>query len=500
MNLTTPISDHAAQRPRALALLTPSLRLTYAALDMVVWQVAGYLAGRGICRGDRVGVMITDCAVGVAVVAALARMGAVQYWFAPSEPEEQQRVAVDRFRLAWLVCDSEAPPTVLADIISIPPTLAAYRHLPANPFTVADDAHAPWLAMMSSGTTGQPKALFQTHGQTLDRYHTCRASVPLLSYDRIFSMPPLCFNVTLQRTLWAFICGGALVMPDDYLAPVDMKFLDSSRVSVLFATPIHLHGMVALAKQRKLDSFLLPHVRDLLCSTAAIDEELRQATRRYVAPNLIIAYGASEVGFLSAVGSFGAGDASGSVGYPVPGVEVQLVDKAGIIDVPGRVGLVRARSPSMSEGYLDDPETSRTFFQDGWFYPGDLGAWSEDYQLIFHGRADDMMVMAGINIYPAEIERVLLQHPSVAEAAAFPVPSRERESLPAAAIVVRNPVNLKELLAFCNGRLGIKAPRFILLLDSLPRNPAGKVLTTALLERLQRERGKRKSTGRAGPG
>ena len=500
MNLTAPISTHAAQRPLALALLTPSVHLTYAELDTVVWQVAGYLAGRGIRRGDRVGVMITGCAVGVAVVAALARMGVVQYWFAPSEPLEQQRVAIERFRLGWLICDTDAPQTILADIISIPPALDTYRRLPATPFTLADETDAPWLAMMSSGTTGRAKALFQTHRQTLDRYRTCRASVSLLGYDRVFNMPPLFFSVALQRTLWVFISGGALVIPDDYLAPVDMQFLDSSRVSVLFATPVHLHGMVALAKQRKLETCLLPHVRDVLCSTAAIDDELRQAARRYVAPNLIVAYGASEVGFLTAVGSSGVGDADGSVGYPVPGVEVQLLDEAGVIDVPGRVGVVRARSPSMSEGYLDDPETSGTYFRDGWFYPGDLGAWSEDHQLIFHGRADDMMVMGGINIYPAEIERVLLRHPAVAEAAAFPVPSRERESLPAAAIVVRNPVDLKEVVSFCNDRLGIKAPRFILLLDSLPRNTAGKVLTTALLERLKRDQGKRKSTGPGGPG
>ncbi len=491
MNLTAPIRQHAAERPRAVALITPGLRLSYAELDGAVWRMAGYLAEKGVRRGDRLGVVIAACAVGAVVSLALSRMGAVQYWFAASDTAEIQQVGIKQFGLGRLITDSPSDGSAFQQSITVEPRLQAYDHLPAEPFLLTDeDADLPWLGMMSSGTTGDPKALFQTHRQTWKRYLTMRSALPMLVYDRIFSLPPMHFSVTLQRLHWATICGGAIVLPDTYAVPVTVDYINESRASVLWVTPLHLNALVAVAKQRRLSGHLLPHVRDLLCSTAAIDDDLRAAGRKYVAPNMVVAYGASEIGFLSAVGSFGTGDAPGSIGYPVPGVEVQLVGDSGVIEAAGQVGMIRARSDTMTTSYLNDPETTARYFKDGWFYPGDLASWNEDGQLIFHGRTDDMMIMDGINIYPAEIESVLLRHPSIAEAVAFPLKSQEHQHIPVAAIVLREPIDNRELEAFYRARLGVKAPRYVLVVDAFPRNAAGKVLTGALAEQFERRRGR----------
>ncbi len=487
MNLTAAISTHAAERPRATALITQSLTLDYAALDAAIWRMAGYLTSQGVKRGDRLGVVIDRCAVGAIVALAITRLGAAQYWFAPADGREVHALAVRVFGLGRLVTDCGADGAAFLGTIALAPTLDAYAGLPADPFELADDSDMPWLGLMSSGTTGNPKALFQTHDQTAKRYLTCRSTLPMLVYDRVFSLPAMHFATTMQRLHWSGLSGGAFVLPDTYAVPVPVDFINSSRTSVLWVTPFHLQSLIAVAKHRQVDGALLPHVRDLLCSTAATDDDLRDVARRWIAPNMINAYGATEIGFLSASGSFGTGTAPGSIGYPVPGVEIQVVDEGGgVIEQSGRIGVIRARSSTMTTEYLGDPEMTARYFRGGWFYPGDLAAWNDDGQLIFHGRMDDMMIHDGINIYPAEIETVLLKHPAVAEAVAFPLKSREHQDTPAAAIIVRQAFDNAELMAFCRDRLGLKAPRSVLVVEEFPRNPAGKILTSVLAERLQK--------------
>jgi acyl-CoA synthetase (AMP-forming)/AMP-acid ligase II len=130
----------------------------------------------------------------------------------------------------------------------------------------------------------------------------------------------------------------------------------------------------------------------------------------------------------------------------------------------------------MIASYFDDAAADERFFRNGWFHPGDLACWSGDGQLIFKGRADDMMIFDGINIFPGEIESCLQEHPAIVEAIAFPLPSVRRGDIPAAAVRVRAEVSEAELIGFARERLGLGHPRKVLITEDFPRNPMGKPL------------------------
>jgi len=146
----------------------------------------------------------------------------------------------------------------------------------------------------------------------------------------------------------------------------------------------------------------------------------------------------------------------------------------------GEVGHIRIRSPGMIDGYVDDPAATARAFRAGWFYPGDLGSLTPDGVLVFHDRADDMMILGGINIFPREIELALEQHPAVLEAQAFPLPHPVHQDIPAAAVVLRGEATEPELIAFCRERLGEQAPKMAVIVEKLPDQTRGKVLKRAL--------------------
>ena len=173
----------------------------------------------------------------------------------------------------------------------------------------------------------------------------------------------------------------------------------------------------------------------------------------------------------------------GVVGQLLPDAQVEVVDEDHNPLPFGDVGRLRLTSTSTIDGYLDNLRETAAFFRDDWFYPGDLGELTPDGALIHYGRADDLMILNGFNIYPAEIENALLQHPAVVEAAAFPVKHQVKGDIPAAAVVTNAQVSEDELYAHCRSWLGAKSPVGIMGVDKLPRNAAGKVLKAELQKR-----------------
>jgi acyl-coenzyme A synthetase/AMP-(fatty) acid ligase len=483
LNLSGAVSAHAAQRPDAAALLTPTRRMGYAELDMMAWKVATYLFRRGVRAGDRVAIILIDNMAHAVTLLALVRLGAAQYGLSALDTVSTRQATVQRLDLKWIVGD--APPAdVSLPHIPIDPTLHAYASIEIDRSAQSDDENQPWLAMMSSGTTGAPKAFLLTHAHTAGRYNTYRAAIPLEPGHRFLSLVELSFGSARQRTLYSFLAGGTVVLPDLAIQSINLRLINNSNIDIVFSTPFHLSLLLKLVRPESPNP-LLPGVSMLVCSTSEVGEGLREAVRRAVSPNLMVAYGSSEVGYVAAGRGAAQAAVPGSVGFPLPGVTLELVDNGEIIRQPGITGLIRVRAPFLIDGYLDDPAMTREYFKGGWFYPGDLGAWSPDGQLIFKGRADDMMLHDGINIYPAEIEQVLLQHAAVAEAAAFSIKSQIHRDVPAAAVVLSRQATPQILLDFSKELLGVRAPRVIMIMDALPRSPAGKVLRTALAKQYQ---------------
>ncbi len=177
-------------------------------------------------------------------------------------------------------------------------------------------------------------------------------------------------------------------------------------------------------------------------------------------------------------GSPGEHDEAESVGRPLPGVELEVLDANGAGVAAGSPGQIRLRAAGMATGYVGNPSETARRFRNGWFYPGDMGTLRADGSLIVHGRQDDMMILNGLNIFPTEIERLLERHPAVKVAAALPLASRAHGQIPVAAVELRPEATCTalELQAFAREHLALRAPRRILILPALPRNSQGKIL------------------------
>ncbi len=210
-------------------------------------------------------------------------------------------------------------------------------------------------------------------------------------------------------------------------------------------------------------------------SSTVVPEALRARIRERFTPNLYISYGTNETGTVTLAGPELVGAVPGIVGHLIPGMEAEIIDGAGNRLDPGEEGRLRVRSAGMVTGYLNDGEATARAFLDGCFDTGDLAVFTDGGALIHKGRADDMMIYDGINIYPGEIENALLNHLVVAEVAAFSLRSSELGDIPFAAVVIKSQASEEDLISHCRSWLGAHAPAGIMIVPKLPRNAVGKV-------------------------
>jgi acyl-CoA synthetase (AMP-forming)/AMP-acid ligase II len=228
----------------------------------------------------------------------------------------------------------------------------------------------------------------------------------------------------------------------------------------------------------------LPAFTRIVAGGTRVSGPVREKVRAVLTDNLWVSYATSEVAGISLATPEQHPLYPEGVGFPLAGVSVEIVDESDAAIAPGEVGRIRVRKASMVHGYASDPNPSPRF-RDGWFYPGDLFSQDQGAPLIFHGREADVMVLNGLKIFAGLIEDTLVSHPDVREAVAYPIKSRVHGEIPAAAVVLsanaqsRDPAHL---LDYCRQSLGVRGPRRILILDSIPRTQAGKPLRRSLSE------------------
>jgi acyl-CoA synthetase (AMP-forming)/AMP-acid ligase II len=222
----------------------------------------------------------------------------------------------------------------------------------------------------------------------------------------------------------------------------------------------------------------------------SVPVRLRQQFKSRFGTPLFINYGTLEFGRISSTFPDPVDDDLESNGVPARGIDFEIVDGDGNVVPAGQIGEVRVRSESMPHEYYRDPVATARHFKDGWFYPGDLGSLTPRGALCVYGRSDEMINLSGIKIFPAEIERALEDHAAVKSAAAFAKASAAYGDIPVAAVELHESATVAadELLAHARTLLGVRAPRKIIVLASLPRNSAGKVLKRELAALLEQAR------------
>jgi fatty-acyl-CoA synthase len=330
----------------------------------------------------------------------------------------------------------------------------------------------------TSGTTGKPKGAvrnFSNFGlrtllEILDR-------LPMQAGDRHLVVAPLYHSGAQVFTLLNAALGSTVVLQDKFEAEETLRWMSEHDINSVFMVPTMIQRLVELPESAFV-AHPTPNLRVLISGAAPfLDPLRRRAVQRFGPDAIFDFYGATELGWVTLANGREMMERPTTLGRAIPGQEIAIFDKEGQRLEPGEVGIVYTRSVQLMQGYLQDDEATDEIRNGDWLTVDDLGYLDDDGYLFLTGRARDMVISGGINIYPVEIETALLQHPRIQDVAVVGVPDEQWGERLVAFAVLDGDVDDEALAAWAKGRLSpYKVPRQWVRLDALPRNPTGKVL------------------------
>lgn len=487
------LAHSATAHPDATAVVYREQTISYGALLAMTEGFAGGLGSLGLHRRARIGLLLPNIPQFVITYLGASRIGGtvipMNVLYRPDE-------------VRYILHDADAEVLVTAEPFR--PLVEALRpHLPnlKHVVMVAEDAvvdgevnfraltrHAPprpaivserdvAVIIYTSGTTGRPKGAMLTHRNLLANIDSCLGVFDVGPEDVLMSALPL---------FHAFAAMVFLLLPMKVSARVQLmeRFLPSSTLQMLEESGATLFGgvpsMFGLMLQvppehrPRLDA-----LRICVCGGAPLPPEVWAAFEQAFDVSLVEGYGLTEASPVVSVNPPYGTRKPGSIGLPLPGIEVKIVDEKGRGVPAGTIGELALRGGNVMKGYLNRPTETKAIIRSNWLFTGDLARTDEDGYLYIVGRKKEMMIVGGLNVYPGEVERVLVEHPAVLEAAAFGVPDPSRGEAVWAAVVLRPgaEATVRELRAFCRERLAdFKVPRGIDIRAELPKNTLGKVM------------------------
>jgi long-chain acyl-CoA synthetase len=470
VKLSTLPDRRAADDPHGPAVADTRLQLTNAALRDRVHAVAHQLCDMGIGTGDVVAVKLRNRAEFVIALFAAWRVGAAITPINPSlTGDEVTRQLADS--AARLLVHDDA--VIATGVTTLGVTdLAADPPGPVPP--AYDDASALALLIYTSGTTGTPKGVMLDHANLDAMADMGRTALHIGPADRCLLILPL-FHVNgiVVSVITPLLAGASVVIVERFDPATFFEVIEREQPSYFSAVPTVYTMLAALPSTVTPDT---SSVRFAICGAAPASAELlARLENRYGFP-LIEGYGLSEGTCASTINPPDAPRA-GTVGKPFPGQRIRIVDPGGA-DVPlGQDGEVLIAGPNIMRGYLGRPEDTARTVVDGWLHTGDIGHLDADGYLILAGRSKDMIIRGGENIYPREIEDVLVGDPTVLEAAVIGAPDEKWGEVVIAYVAPRPGATIdpEALQALCARTLaGYKRPTSIVVADAIPKNPVGK--------------------------
>jgi long-chain acyl-CoA synthetase len=501
VNLASVLTEHASRAPDRPALTFHGRPITYAHLDDSVNRVAAVLQSAGVQPDDRVGLMLGNVPEFAYALYGTWRAGAVAVPLnVMLTPAEASHILADA-GAQTVVVQMGYLPTVLAARDSVPDvrTVLVIAGPPVPSGTVSFEkemqrAGRPRpaereegdlaLLQYTSGTTGRPKGAMLTLRNlqaNLDQMDAVEAS-RIREDDVVLVVLPLFHIYGLNVVLGTALRAGATAALVERFDPEEtLRVIETQRVSVLPGAPPMYTAWLSAAEASE-EAF--SSVRVALSGAAPLPAEVAEAFRTRFGLSIWDSYGLTEAGPGVATSALGEEIPPGSIGRPLPGVEVRLVDEDGRDVEEGDPGEIVVRGPNVFSGYWDEEtETKEAFLPEGWLRTGDVAVRDDEGYLYLVDRKKDLIIVSGFNVYPVEVEDVLLQHDAVAEAGVIGIADERTGEAVKAFIVLREgaEVTREEILEFARGSLArFKLPKEIEIVPSLPRHATGKVLRRAL--------------------
>lgn len=495
--LTNAILRHGLYRPEHPAVADAGGVTSHGELRRRTLALAGAVHALGLRPGDCMGVWISNRREQLEAMLAAAHLGLIAFPMDTAWTAAEAAACIGRFGLRGLVAEragalADLPPAALAPlrgrIICIEPApdaltyaevLAAGHPVPPG----CDDPEAVSVLSLSSGSTGAAKAIALTTGNLLHRFFTQILEFGLTPADRLLVSTPLYYGAARSYALNCLLVGGTVHLLQGFQPAETLAQIAAHRITVAFTVPTQLRRLLQAPQLGQYDTGSL---KVLICSGASLDPETRRAVLERITPNLYEVYASTEAGALSILHPADQAVRPTSVGRPLWNTCLRIVDAALQPVAPGQEGEILCQGPAVARGYFQNPAATAEAFADGWYRTGDIGRMEADGYLYITGRIKEMVISGGRNVYPAEVEAVLLQHPDVVDAAVIGLPDPDWGETVWACVVPRADrcPTAEALTIYCRDRLApYKVPKGFRFLETLPKGPTGKVDRRALCER-----------------
>jgi long-chain acyl-CoA synthetase len=486
VNLAANLTASAEGLGEKTALKLDEVEMSYRALDTASARVAGLLAQRGVEPGDRVGLMLPNVPEFAVVYFGVLRAGAVVVPINPLLKEREVAFYLSdsgaRMVFAWHGFAEAAEAGARgpgAECVFVTPgefarLLADADQLDSLADRAADDTA---VILYTSGTTGTPKGAELTHSNLSSNVAAVTALHSFGENDVVLGALPLFHSFGQTCSMNAAVASGAtLSLISRFDAERALAIITRDRVTVFQGVPTMYS---ALLHHPRRDEFDTSTLRECVSGGASLPAEVLRGFEQEFGCKLLEGYGLSET---SPVASSNRPDRQrrpGSVGVPIEGVQMRIVNEDGE-EVPiGSRGEIVIRGPNVMKGYWGRPDATAEVIRDGWFHSGDIGVMDEDGYFFIVDRLKDMIIRGGYNVYPREIEEVLYEHPAVREVAVVGVPHPELGEEVAAAVALKDgaAADEAELREFVKARVApYKYPRRISFFTDLPKGPSGKIV------------------------
>ena len=487
MNLATAFKSCAEKHARKTAIFWGDREIPYSAVDEQSQRVAAHLRDQfGVKPGDRVALWLKNCPEFVPAVFGILQAGGVI-------------VPVNNFlkpaEVAFILKDSGAKGVISdaslteahAQVANLLPGLKilsaetiASGQLPMADFKLAERAEADLAALLyTSGTTGHPKGAMLTHGNFLHNVASCVEVLDVRADDRVVvALPQFHSFMFTVGTLLPCLTGCGIVLIKT-LNPFKslLEEIARHRGTIMPSVPAFYRTVLAVPEFGRLP------LRLCISGGAPLPADVFNKFSRSFSFPLREGYGPTESSPVATVNPIYGENRPGSVGTPIPNVELSIRDDSGGELPVGATGEICIRGGNVMLGYWNQPEETAKVLRNGWLLTGDMGHRDADGYYYITDRKKDMLIVNGINVYPREIEEVIYQFPGVKEAAVIGVPDARRgeQAVAFVAAAEGHTLDEKALLQFIRGQLAdYKIPKQIFIIPALPKNATGKILKTEL--------------------